>query len=68
MEAATETCPEEEWQRCVVHWYRNLFSHVPNSKGAELARMLKAIHAQDDRASAEAKGKEVAREWSRVRI
>jgi hypothetical protein len=26
------------------HFYRNVFSHVPNSKLAEVARMLKAIH------------------------
>ena len=49
MEAATELFPEAQWQRCVVHFYRNVFSHVPNGKVAEVARMLKAIHAQEDR-------------------
>jgi putative transposase len=59
VEAVTETYPSADWQRCVVHWYRNVFSQVPNSKVAEVARMLKAIHAQEDRVSAEAKAKEV---------
>ena len=30
---------------CIVHWYRNIFSHVPSTKGREIAAMLKAIHA-----------------------
>src|SRR5262249_36600265 len=36
------------WQRCVVHWYRNIFSHVPSTKVREIAAMLKAIHASED--------------------
>ena len=59
VEAVTELFPEAEWQRCIVHFYRNVFSQVPNSKVAEVARMLKAIHAQEDHSSAEAKSKEV---------
>lgn len=34
--------------RCVVHFYRNIFSHVPSKKVREIAAMLKAIHAGDD--------------------
>ena len=58
-EAAAEIFPDADWQRCVVHFYRNVFSHVPNAKIREVARMLKAIHAQEDRKAADAKGKEV---------
>jgi hypothetical protein len=47
VEAAAEVFPKTDWQRCVVHFYRNVFSHVPNGKVAEVARMLKAIHAQE---------------------
>jgi len=32
----------------VVHWYRNVFSHVPSTKVREIAAMLKAIHAGED--------------------
>lgn len=58
-EAAAEVFPDADWQRCVVHFYRNVFSHVPNGKVAEIARMLKAIHAQEDRAAAESKAREI---------
>jgi putative transposase len=59
IEAVAEFYPQADWQRCVVHFYRNVFGHVPNGKVAEVARMLKAIHAQEDRKAAAAKGKEV---------
>jgi transposase-like protein len=40
--------PKAQWQRCVVHFYRNVFSVVPKGKMKEVAAMLKAIHAQED--------------------
>jgi putative transposase len=43
----------------VVHFYRNVFTNVPKGKVADVARMLKAIHAQEDRRSAEDKVREV---------
>jgi len=60
VDVAAEVFPDARWQRCVVHWYRNVFSLVPNGKVADVARMLKAIHAQEDRTAAMAKAKEVA--------
>jgi putative transposase len=59
VEAAAEVYPGTDWQRCAVHFYRNVFSHVPNGKVAEIARMLKAIDAQEDRRAAESKAKEI---------
>lgn len=53
--AGCELFPDAQWQRCVVPFYRNVFSHVPNGKVDDVAHMLKAIHAQEDRRSAEAK-------------
>jgi len=47
-ESAAEFFPEAAWQRCIVHWYRNVFSHVPSTKVREVAAMLKAIHAGED--------------------
>ena len=32
----------------IVHWYRNIFSHVPATRVREIAAMLKAIHASED--------------------
>ena len=42
-----------------MHFYRNVFSHVPASKVREVSHMLKAIHAQETRATAEAKASAV---------
>ena len=32
VEALGEFYPEAQWQRCVVHWYRNVFTAVPKGK------------------------------------
>ncbi len=48
IEAPAEFYPEADWQRCVVHWYRNVSSSVPRTKVKEVMAMLKAIHAQED--------------------
>jgi hypothetical protein len=37
------------YQRCMVHFYRNVFSHVPSTRVREVSHMLKAIHAQESR-------------------
>jgi transposase-like protein len=68
VEAAAEVFPGTQWQRCVVHFYRNVFSHVPNGKVAEVARMLKAIHAQEDRRAAESKAKEVVTRLKEMKL
>jgi putative transposase len=51
--------PDAHWQRCTVHFYRNVFSHVPSPKVREIAAMLKAIHASEDRAAADEKARQV---------
>jgi len=48
VESLAEYYPEVPWQRCAVHFYRNVFSNVPSTKVKEVAAMLKAIHAQED--------------------
>ena len=68
MEAAAELFPNTDWQRCVVHFYRNVFSHVPNGKVAEVARMLKAIHAQESRKTAQAKATEVVARLKEMKL
>jgi putative transposase len=60
VEALQECFPAAQWQRCVVHFYRNVFSIVPNNLMREIATMLKAIHAQENRETAMEKGKAVA--------
>lgn len=47
LEAFVEVFPEAKYQRCIVHFYRNIFSVVPRSRAKLVAKMLKAIHAQE---------------------
>ena len=47
LEAVGEVFPEAKYQRCTVHFYRNVFSVTPRSKVKLVAKMLKAIHAQE---------------------
>jgi transposase-like protein len=59
VESLGEFYPEARWQRCVVHFYRNVLSSVPKSKVKEVAAMLKAIHGQEDRQAAQEKARQV---------
>ena len=68
VEAIGECCPEARWQRCVVHFYRNVFTTVPKARGREVAAMLKAIHAQEDRVAAEAKAALVVQKLQAMRL
>ena len=60
VESLGEVFPEAQWQRCVVHWYRNAWSCVPKGRVRELSAMLKAIHASEDREAALKKAEDVA--------
>ena len=66
--AMAEVFPDADWQRCAVHFYRNVFSHVPSSKVRDVAAMLKAIHAQENREAAEAKSKDVVDKLKKMKL
>ena len=59
LEAVGEVFPEAKYQRCTVHFYRNVFSVTPRSKVKLVAKMLKAIHAQESKRAAREKDKAV---------
>ena len=61
LDAAAEVFPQAKYQRCTVHFYRNVFSATPRSKMKLVAKMLKAIHAQESKAAAREKAKQVAK-------
>ena len=67
-ESAAEVFPDADWQRCAVHFYRNVFSHVPRNKMREVAAMLKAIHAQENREAAEVKAKDVIEKLKALKL
>ena len=68
VESIADYLPEALWQRCMVHFYRNVFSHVPSTKVREVAHMLKAIHAQESRPAAEEKAEAVIAELRRQKM
>ena len=68
VEALGEFYPEAGWQRCMVHWYRNVMSVVPKGKVKEVMAMLKAIHAQEDRQAARDKAQVVTEKLTAMRL
>ena len=60
--------PEAKWQRCVVHFYRNVWTAVPTGKVKEVAAMLKAIHAQEDAAAAAEKARQVVEKLRAMKL
>ena len=60
LESIPEVFPQAKYQRCTVHFYRNIFSATPRNKMKEVSMLLKAIHAQECKTSAKEKAKQVA--------
>jgi transposase-like protein len=68
VESLGEVFPAARWQRCVVHFYRNVFTMVPKGKVKDVAAMLKAIHAQEDRIEARAKARTVVKKLIQMKL
>ncbi|MHA1942637.1 MAG: IS256 family transposase [Candidatus Hodarchaeales archaeon] len=68
VETIGEFYPKARWQRCVVHFYRNVFSVVPKGKVKEVVAMLKAIHAQEDRKEAVKKAATVVKKLQSMKL
>ena len=68
LEAVGEVFPEAKYQRCVVHFYRNVFSVVPKSKVKNVAKMLKAIHAQESKKASREKAAAVVAELKSMKL
>ncbi len=68
MESVGDYYPEADWQRCVVHFYRNIFSHVPSGKVKQVSLMLKAIHAQESLDAAREKAGRIVEQLHAMRL
>jgi transposase-like protein len=68
VDACAETYPDALWQRCTVHFYRNVFSKVPRTKMRDVAAMLKAIHAQESRDEASKKAATVVQKLRDMKL
>jgi putative transposase len=68
VESLADFYPSALWQRCTVHFYRNVFSVVPRGKMKLVAAMLKAIHAQEDKKAALEKIEAVSRKLKSMKL
>ena len=59
VESVGDFYPEAKWQRCTSHFYRNVYTVFPRGKVKDVACMLKAIHASEDKAAAHEKANAV---------
>jgi transposase-like protein len=68
IESVGQFYPDAKWQRCIVHFYRNVFTVVPRSMVKMVAMMLKAIHASEDRQAAQEKAEAVIKKLKARRL
>lgn len=66
--ALEEVFPQAKYQRCTVHFYRNVFAKVPRQKRERVAKMLKAIHAQESLEASTAKAEAVASDLEAMKL
>ena len=63
LKAAVRKVLKVEWQRCKVHFYRNVLVHVTKRSQAEVSEAMKAVFVQRDEKSAKAKAAELVRQF-----
>jgi len=68
IESLADYYPEAKWQRCMVHFYRNVFTVAPKTKVKHVAAMLKAIHAQEDLEAAREKAEAVVAKLKKIKL
>ncbi|MCG6166214.1 transposase [Leptospira bandrabouensis] len=44
--------PESKWQRCIVHFFSNVFVKAPRESFKVISQMFKAIHSQENKEEA----------------
>ena len=68
LETVGEVFPDAKYQRCVVHFYHNIFSVIFKPKVKIVAKMLKAIHAQESKNASREKAKTIVAELKAVKL
>ena len=68
LESIAEVFPDADYQRCTVHFYRNVFTVTPRGKMREVSLMLKAIHAQENKDAAMEKAESVAKKLREIKL
>ncbi len=68
LETIPEVFPDARYQRCTVHFYRNIFSVMSRNKIKSVAMMLKAIHAQESKEAAREKDRQVTEKLKEMKL
>ncbi len=68
LETIPEVFPDALYQRCTVHFYRNIFSVTPRNKMKSVSMMLKAIHSQESKVAALQKAGQVAEKLIEMKL
>lgn len=68
LESIPEVFPEAKYQRCTVHFYRNVFTVTPKNKMKQVTLMLKAIHAQESKEAAQEKAVSIAAKLREMKL
>lgn len=66
--ALEEVFPQAKYRRRTVRFYRNVLGKVPRQKRERVAKMLKAIHAQESLEASMAKAESVAADLEAMRL
>ena len=68
LETIPEFFPDARYQRCTVHFYRNIFSVTPRNRMKAVSMMLKAIHSQESKEAAREKAAQVAEKLKEMKL
>ncbi len=68
LETVAEIFPDARYQRCTVHFYRNIFSVTPRNKVKTVAMMLKTVHAQENKETAREKASQIIRKLREMKL
>lgn len=68
VESIPDFYPEAKWQRCAVHFYRDIMKAVPRHKMSEAMRLVKTLHTQEGKASARQKASQVTEKLNEMKL
>ena len=68
LESIPVVFPEAKYQRCTVHFYRNVFTVTPKTKMKQVTLILKAIHAQESKEAAQEKAASIAAKLREMKL
>jgi putative transposase len=68
LESIPEVFPKAKYQRCTVHFYRNVFTVTPRAKMRAVSMMLKAVHSQESKEAALEKAASVAKKLREMKL